>query len=371
MSRVPGAVPEVRCAASTGKNYIAAHPELGLSEVGCAEQLDDSAAAYGHALAWYYGGDRAHAQKAVEILNAWSGTLTKIFFDQPRTDMNVQIFANGLHQSGWSGQNFSRAAEIIRHTFNAEAGETAFDAAGFEKMLRDVYLPLTMAGGAGRGSWNGFGVNVNFSMIDATIGIGVFLSDTAVYESGLTTFREHLPSAIYMEGDDTSAYANLAGMPIPPKGTIYDKTNVSASSIAGIWNNPSTFIDGVEGETCRDMSHMAMGFGGMANAAETARLQGADLYGEFQSRLLASLELNAAFINAADAAEALPENWPCPGAINMGGTGYRVGWEIEFNHFAQREGIEMPHVSALVARYRPSGTGLHMNWETLTHAGVP
>ena len=37
---------------------------------------------------------------------------------------------------------------------------------------------------------------------------------------------------------------------------------------------------GVCQETCRDFGHMQMGFGACVNAAETAFIQGVDLYGE-------------------------------------------------------------------------------------------
>ncbi|MCA9602239.1 MAG: discoidin domain-containing protein, partial [Myxococcales bacterium] len=364
-------VAEVRCAASTGKNYIAAHPELGLSEAGCAEQQNDSAAAYSHALAWYYTGDRAHAKKAVEILNAWARTLKRILFDQPRTDTNVQIFANGFHQAGWSGENFVRAAEIMRHTYTPASGETALDVAALESMFRNVYLPLTTVGGAGRGSWNGWGLNSVYSHMSTTIGIGVFLNDKTVYNAGVNEFTRQLPAAIHLVGDDVSKYTNLKGMPLPPQGTVYDKTNIAASSISQIWSSPSKYIDGIEGETCRDMSHTSMTFGSMGMASETARLQGTDLYGRAEIRMLETMELHAVYINAQLDGKAPAAVWPCPKVINMGGTGYKLGWEAAYNHYANRRKLAMPNTAKLVARFRPSGTGLHQNWETLTYAGVP
>src|SRR6478672_1096049 len=45
-------------------------------DVGCKDEQRDSAAAYTHALLWYISGDKAHAQKAIEIVNGWSSTLT-------------------------------------------------------------------------------------------------------------------------------------------------------------------------------------------------------------------------------------------------------------------------------------------------------
>ena len=82
-----------------------------------SEHLDDARAAYTHALLWAYTGNQANANKAIEIMNAWSSTLTEIKFDQPRRpDNGSQIWANGKLQAGWGGSLFARAAEIIRYT---------------------------------------------------------------------------------------------------------------------------------------------------------------------------------------------------------------------------------------------------------------
>ena len=47
----------------------------GKPDNGCSAELKDASAAYVHALLWVLGGNEAHAQKAAEILDAWSATL--------------------------------------------------------------------------------------------------------------------------------------------------------------------------------------------------------------------------------------------------------------------------------------------------------
>ena len=42
----------------------------------CKDEQHDSAAAYTQALLWYFTGNKAYAQNAIHIMNAWSGTLT-------------------------------------------------------------------------------------------------------------------------------------------------------------------------------------------------------------------------------------------------------------------------------------------------------
>src|SRR5438477_3373546 len=44
-------------------------------DVGGSDELNDSTATYVHALIWVFTGDERHAQKAIEILNAWSAVL--------------------------------------------------------------------------------------------------------------------------------------------------------------------------------------------------------------------------------------------------------------------------------------------------------
>src|SRR5262249_24249605 len=42
---------------------------------GCTDEREDAIAAYTDALAWYIGGDEKYAQKATEIMDAWSSTI--------------------------------------------------------------------------------------------------------------------------------------------------------------------------------------------------------------------------------------------------------------------------------------------------------
>src|SRR6185369_16878952 len=42
---------------------------------GCSEELNDAWSAYTQALLWSYTGNKANADKAIQILNAWSAVL--------------------------------------------------------------------------------------------------------------------------------------------------------------------------------------------------------------------------------------------------------------------------------------------------------
>ena len=69
-------------------------------------------------------GKKAHASKAIEILNAWSTTLESI----SGHDARLLI--------GMGGLGFCNAAELIRHS---EAEWEAEDQKRFEQMLRTIF----------------------------------------------------------------------------------------------------------------------------------------------------------------------------------------------------------------------------------------
>jgi len=165
--------------------------------------------------------------------------------------------------------------------------------------------------------------------------------------------------------------------PLPPSSTYTTPT-----ALRTLWGSPSMYIDGLTQETCRDLGHTQMASGGMSNGAETALIQGVDLYGAEQRRILAAFELHATWVNQyLDVIGSAPPgtdppsgwrpatSWVCPGFSDGGGS-VALGWELAYNHYAVRKGIAMPQTKRVVERLRPAGVGNHMEWETLTHAGT-
>ncbi|SPF33974.1 Secreted protein (fragment) [Candidatus Sulfopaludibacter sp. SbA4] len=102
-----------------------------------------------------------------------------------------------------------------------------------------------------------------------------------------------------------------------------------------------------------------MAFAGMVDTAETARQQGIDLYAEVGTRIMAAMEFQAQYLppNSAKA----PENLE----FNLHPT-----WEIAYNHFHDRLGNQLPKMAVVIPGNRPTGVNHHMDWETLTHAGM-
>lgn len=298
-------------------------------DVGCSDEKNDCLAAYTHALLWAYTGTADHAKKAIEIMNAWSAVL------KDHTNSNAPL------QSAWVTEVFPRAAEIIRYTYDAWP---AAEIERFSKMLSDVYLPNVVNGSTSNGNWE-------TSMIEATLNIAIFNDDRATFDKGLKMWRERTPAYVYLTTDGATPVP-------PPRG---NKT--SGAALKTFWYELSTYTDGVAQETCRDMSHAQYGFAGILNAAETALIQGVDLYAEESARLEAMLEFHAKYLNGA----AVPSSL-CGGALTDNAP--NPMWEIGFNHFVTRRGGALPETKKLIDGIRPTRTDHHMAWETLTHAGL-
>jgi hypothetical protein len=291
-------------------------------DFGCKDEQADSEAAYGQALLWYISGNEAYARNAVRIMDAWSGTLK-----------GGHTNNNGPVQASWTGDVFPRAAEIIRYSYK---GWSDAQIAQFQNLLRAQFLPSLIHGTCENG-------NKELTMSEALINIGVFNDDRAVYDLGVKMWRGRTPAYIYLQSDGAK--------PVEPVGCG-----------EALWGNKGykpELVDGLLQETARDSGHANMALAGMVDAAETARQQGLDLYGEQGKRIVAALEFQAQY---------LPPNGGTPPQkleFNLHPT-----WEIAYNHFHDRLGMSLPRMAAVLPTNRPIGVNHHMAWETLTHAAM-
>ncbi|WP_242636760.1 ricin-type beta-trefoil lectin domain protein [Myceligenerans salitolerans] len=297
---------------------------------GCTDERQDAIAAYTHALAWYVTRDDRHADKAIEIMNAWSAVI------RDHTNSNAPL------QTAWAGSVWPRAAEIVRYT---SARWSASDIDRFEGMLRDVYLPEIINGSLSNGNWE-------LSMTEATQGIGVFLDDTSVYASARQRFLDRVPAFIYLTSDGS--------VPRTVPGDWRD----TPEEIFGYWHGQRTLVNGIAQETCRDFTHTGYGLSAISHVAETAAIQGDDLYPQVGDRLRHALGLHSTYQRG----ESAP-SWLCGGSPHLG-----LGpvTEVGFNALGYRQGHAMTNTQALTEQMRPQGTNhLFVAWETLTHAENP
>ncbi|MGY0064637.1 alginate lyase family protein [Streptomyces sp. LZ34] len=308
----------VECGSSSNPNY------------GCTDERQDAIAAYTNALAWYFTRDNRYAKKSIEIMDAWSATITD------HTNSNAPL------QTGWAGSTWPRAAEIIKYTYDG-----GWPAAGrFATMLRNVYLPEVINGAATKnGNWE-------LVMTEAAIGISVFIEDRTSYDKAVATYLARVPAYIYLTSD--------GDLPKPPADSSID----TSAEIIKYWQGQSTFADGLAQETCRDFGHTGWGIASIADVAETSRIQGQDLYPKIQDRLRYALGFHTSYENGT----AVP-SWLCGGSVSKG---LDEVTEVGYNALHNRLGIAMSNTQKYTEAHRPSGTDNYFNaWTTLTHADNP
>ncbi|MEU9331851.1 alginate lyase family protein [Streptomyces sp. NPDC048290] len=317
-SRVPKPRAVVECGSYSNPNN------------GCTDEREDAIAAYTNALAWYITRDADYARKAIQLMDAWSGTITD------HTNSNAPL------QTGWAGSSWPKAAEIIKYTYTggwANSGR-------FATMLRTVYLPEIINGSKSNGNWE-------LSMMEAAVGISVFLEDKASYDKAMATFRTR-----------TAAYVYLASDGELPR-TVPSQNLNTREKIVSYWQGQSTFVTGLTQETCRDFTHTGYGISAISHVAETSRIQGQDLYGtDVGERLRQALGFQARY----ELGEAAPA-WLCGGTLHRG-----LGpvTEVGYNALHHRLGIAMTNTGTLTQRGRPAGSNnLFVAWETLTHGDNP
>ncbi|MFF4351413.1 alginate lyase family protein [Streptomyces sp. NPDC001530] len=308
----------VECGSYSNPNY------------GCTDEREDAIAAYTDALAWYITRDERYAKKSIELMDAWSAVI------KDHTNSNAPL------QTGWAGSSWPKAAEIIKYTYTG----TWANSGRFATMLRTVYLPEIINGSNSNGNWE-------LSMMEAAVGISVFLEDKTSYDKAMAKFRTRTAAYVYLSSDGAV-----------PK-TVPSQNLDTTAKIVSYWQGQSTFVTGLTQETCRDFTHTGYGISAISHVAETSRIQGADLYGtDVGERLRQALGFQSKY----QLGEAVP-SWLCGGSLKLG-----LGpvTEVGYNALHNRLGIAMTNTQKLTEQNRPAGSNnLFVAWETLTHGDNP
>lgn len=303
---------------------------------GCKDETRDSQAAYTQALLWFFSGDPRYAKNAKLIMNSWATTLVG-----GHTNKNAPL------QAAWSAQSFARAAEIISHTGGGWSNQ---DRVAFSAFLRRQYLPSVERIVSGTNScYNG---NWHASSIQAMMDISILSEDRGLFDRATTLWRDFLPSYVYLESDGTS-----------PKASPWCK---KAQESAARWHQPKSFVDGLTQETCRDFEHTAYGLAAIMNVAESARLQGVNLYqdeaSQAERRISKAMELHSAQQNHANGKKDLCSAY-------AGFKGNTLGtFGNGFNYYNGRGVAKLPQTQLFVTRSRSARGSFHYLWEALISA---
>jgi len=321
-------------------------------DIGCSAEDDDSSAAYVQALLWYISGNSKYAQNAIAIMNTYAQKV------KGHTDSNAPL------QAAWTSEKLPAAADIIASTYD---GWSAADITVFKKMLTTQYLPYidSLQGKGKNGNWE-------LSMIDGMMGIAVFTEDQTLYNNAVTLWKQWVPAYFYNESEDGSKPVSFSGGP-------------SSGGSPG-WNGQTVFdaaTSGVGQETCRDLAHTGLGLAATLNAAETAYIQGTDLYTPMKTRLTTTLEYYSRMLQGVTATAqtgspsvAVPSSFP--GLCSETHTYIPVltgTSERGYNAYHNRMGIALPqteeHLVKDVRPHAPQTNQHNILWETLTHGGSP
>jgi len=251
-----------------------------------------------------------------------------------------------LLESSWSGEVIIRAAEILRYLY---PGFSPTNVTQFTKMLTNVYLPKCWI------VWSQ--ANWLTSRTECSLNIAVFTENRTLYNEELVHWRNWTVSLSYLTTDGPLSTKYIM---------LWPERQYINKDLPTAWYHPILLPDGLWQETCRDMSHALMGIAAAMNAAETFFVQGDSVYDEIASRMTSFYELHANWLSQYLKPTNLT-NWACPTPLNLAGTGYKSGWEIAYNHYACRRGKQMPKSKIFISEQRPSGVGLHMVYETLSH----
>lgn len=326
------------------------------TDLGCSDSRRDALAAYTLALIYVYTGEAPYAAAAMRILDAYATTLDEVVFTSGDTSTY-----NGPLQAAWLAELFPRAAELIRYS---DAGWPEADARAFGDMLVRAILPRI------RDDWYGGGHNWNTSMANGTINIGVYTDSREIYDVGVAIWRENVPFAFYLATDGAT--------PIPapdfakPDGTWKD------GRLESEWYGQVEFgarENGMVKEVCRDLTHTQFTLASVTYGAETAWIQGLDLYAEQQTRIVAAHEFVGDLLDryapspGNDQATVTTDAYLCDGELIAQ---VMPTFETVTNHYVHRRGVAMPRSLAQRAKGRAGGpyTDLMMSWETLTHGDV-
>jgi hypothetical protein len=193
---------------------------------------NDIAAAYQNALRWHIQGQASHGDCAVNILNAWSSTLTKL-------DGSADRFL----LAGLQGWQFANAAERMR-------GYPGFELGRFQDMMVNVFYPLNdhflrVHNGA---CITNYWANWDLCNMASIMAIGILCDDGPMYDQASNYFK------------------NGAGNGSIQHAVPFLHPNVDGYDL-GQWQ-----------ESGRDQAHTVMGMGQMGALCEMAWNQGEDLY---------------------------------------------------------------------------------------------
>lgn len=293
----------------------------GVHAQNYSKLYNDVAAAYGCALRWKISGDVNYANKAIEIMNAWSSTLAGI---GGSTDAAL---AAGIY-----GYEFANAGEIMR----TYTGWAAADFARFQGMMRNIFYPINHDFLIRHNNTDvtHYWANWDLCAMASIMAIGVLCDEQALFDEAVTYFK--------------SGAGN---------GNVKQSIYYMHPGHLGQWQ-----------ESGRDQGHAVLGIALMGAICEMAWNQGVDLYGYDNNRFL----MGAEYVAKSNLIETGTTYYSVPfvrynNADNVNHTvlsttgqgNIRPCWALVYHHYVNRKGLAAPYSKKFSALVAPEGGGGH------------
>ncbi|MFT3868457.1 MAG: alginate lyase family protein [Nibricoccus sp.] len=283
--------------------------------------FNDIAAAYQNALRWKIAGTTANADKAVQILNAWSSTLTSI------GGTSDKYLAAGIY-----GYQFANVAEIMR----SYSGWSAANQTAFKNMMLNVFYPMN----------HDFLVNHNGACIShywanwdacnmaSILAIGILCDDTAKFNEAINYFKN---------GAGNGKVSNAAPF-------VYNTTSGGIAQCQ---------------ESGRDQGHSCLDVSLFGSFCQMAYNQGQDMFsynpwGDARARMHAMFEYIAEYNLGNSVPYTTYNNCDNVNQTVISSTSrgdIRPSWELLYAHYVKLKGLSSNYIQQYAGKTRPEGGG--------------
>ena len=265
----------------------------------------DFSAAYLNTLMWMVTGDKDHAKKAIQVLEAYAAVLKKI---PPTNDAPLL--------AGLEGSKIINAMELLQHSNSGIKKEQVLK---INKMITEIFLPVCDGFYQTRAYTNG---NWGAIVTRMYIGAAIYFNNEKMYSKAID---------FYNHGDDNGTIKNY----------INDTGQIQESG--------------------RDQGHSQLGLGALASICEIAWNQGDDLYQALDNRLLKGFEYVARYNLGNDDVPFVVwkdvtgkySSWTKISDISRGK--FIPVYEMVYNHYVERRGLSMPFTKQVINKIRPEG----------------